>query len=213
MFLRGFYESIFNPPIFSESFYQEFQYQMKSNWRLDIGGDYIQVESFEQKELCAGYGKAPAAGLATKGNREQKDRVHMLKSKPGFWNRLCCQQQHRYEEFQPLLPTVGRQTRVTQAHPVLTFVPSSLRLVVGHSWSIWVTYHLFPKHIGIIKLPVDTASTLWADLPPFHTVIALGSNSFANICQELRFPSDFALYIYIVSMSKHCSSLIYQISY
>lgn len=49
MFLQGFYESIFNPSIFSESFYQEFQYQMKSNWRLDISDDYIQVESFEQK--------------------------------------------------------------------------------------------------------------------------------------------------------------------
>ena len=80
MFLRGFYESIFNPPIFSESFYQEFRYQMKSNWRLDISGDYIQVESFEQKELCAGYGKAPAAGLARKGNREQKDRESICSS-------------------------------------------------------------------------------------------------------------------------------------
>lgn len=79
------------------------------------------MESFEQKELCTKYGKAPAAQLATKGNREQKDRVHMLKSIPDFETDFSANSSTDIE-FQTLLPTVGRKTLVIQAHPVLTSV-------------------------------------------------------------------------------------------
>lgn len=121
--------------------------------------------------------------VSYKGERGTKGQGPYAQVKTRFWNRLCCQQQHRYEEFQPLLPTVGGQTQLTQARPVLPLVLVSLRLAAGHSWSIWVTYHLCPKHIGIIKLPGDTALYFLSRPSSLQHKMALGSNSSANICQ------------------------------
>lgn len=86
---------------------------MKCNWRLDIRSDYIQVEGFEQKEVGRGYGKAPAAGTVTKGNREQKDRDHMLKTKPDFETAFVANSSTEMKSYNPSSPTVRRQTQVT----------------------------------------------------------------------------------------------------
>jgi hypothetical protein len=92
---------------------------MESNWRLDINGEYIQVVGFEQKEVCGGYGKAPAAGTVTKGKKEQKNRNHKLKSKADLKTAFAANSSIEMKSHNPSFLTVERQTWVTHRHPVL----------------------------------------------------------------------------------------------
>lgn len=58
----------------------------------------------------------------------------MLKSKPDFEIAFAANSSTEMKSYNPTpWPTVGRQTQVTQAQPVLMLDLSSLKLVVGHS--------------------------------------------------------------------------------
>ena len=83
-----------------------------------MSGEYIQVAGFEQKGVCGGYGKAPAAGTVIKGKREQKEKKHKLMSKADLKTAFAANSSTEMKTHSSFL-TGERQTHATHEHPVL----------------------------------------------------------------------------------------------